>query len=187
MGRLAEVSDEDILEAGRALDGEGKSVNGWSLRSRLGRGKPERLFAVWKAHAPAEPSVPDPELTVDMVLPPKLIEYAGQAKANLTANLDGFCVSAYRLIEDAVNLRYKADLDRLSEEHDRMEAELQSAATEVERLDSALDDALEKVRDLASQLEETQRDAARAWTSRPSERKTRDEDGADLSRLYGRR
>jgi hypothetical protein len=47
--RPAEVTDEQIIEAGRRIQAEGKAVNGWSLRAFLGnKGKPQRNMAIWE-------------------------------------------------------------------------------------------------------------------------------------------
>lgn len=45
--RPAEVSDEQIIEAGLALKAAGRNVTGFALRQRIGGGNPTRLRAVW--------------------------------------------------------------------------------------------------------------------------------------------
>lgn len=62
--RPAAFSDDQILEAGRALVACGAAVNGFSLRKSLGGGNPKRLLDVWQrggaVDAPAESlQVPD--------------------------------------------------------------------------------------------------------------------------------
>ncbi|MBA6295645.1 hypothetical protein [Colwellia sp. MB02u-9] len=45
--RKAEVASEDIYEAGRKLEQEGKQVSGYKLKNIIGKGRPERLMKEW--------------------------------------------------------------------------------------------------------------------------------------------
>jgi hypothetical protein len=45
--RPVEVTDEAIIEAGRALVEQGRNVTGFALRKVIGSGAPNRLKAVW--------------------------------------------------------------------------------------------------------------------------------------------
>lgn len=48
--RKAEVSNDEIIDAGIALEFEGKTVTGYKLKNKIGRGRPDRLFEEWEKH-----------------------------------------------------------------------------------------------------------------------------------------
>ncbi len=48
--RKAEVSNDEIIDAGIALQFEGKTVTGYKLKTKIGRGRPDRLFEEWEKH-----------------------------------------------------------------------------------------------------------------------------------------
>ena len=49
MGNKPKFDDMEIVRAGIALRDAGEAINGWSLRTKLGGGKTDRLLAVWQA------------------------------------------------------------------------------------------------------------------------------------------
>lgn len=138
MGRPASVLDDEVVEAGRALEAAGKAVNGWSLRRQLGdRGKPDRLEQVWREHVAsgAAPEVDEPE--PEVALPPSVLEHNRETKERLTASIDGLYVSVYRLIDGHLRAQYKSDFDRLAADRADMEVRLNEATDAIERADEA--------------------------------------------------
>lgn len=45
--RPATFEPEQIIEAGRALQAEGRNITGFALRNRIGGGNPTRLRQIW--------------------------------------------------------------------------------------------------------------------------------------------
>ncbi len=130
MARAAEVSRDQIIEAGKALSAEGKRINGWSLRSLIGSGRPERLEAVWNEYlkeggTAADEAAVEPDQTT--VLPPHVHEKRAEWKAASEAHLDGLVISIYRFIETDLKAIFKADFDRLAAERQEMTDKLASA------------------------------------------------------------
>jgi chromosome segregation ATPase len=50
MGRVAEYSVEQIIEAGKSIDLAQKRVTPFSIREKLGGGSPERIKEIWEKH-----------------------------------------------------------------------------------------------------------------------------------------
>lgn len=67
--RPAEFESKDIIEAGLALQSEGRNVTGFAIRSRIGGGRADRLIEVWKEYKATEAAVtaePVAELPVEL-------------------------------------------------------------------------------------------------------------------------
>lgn len=63
--RPATFEPEQIIEAGRALQAEGRNITGFALRNRIGGGNPTRLRQIWdeyQASQHAAESLPVTEL-----------------------------------------------------------------------------------------------------------------------------
>lgn len=142
--RPAEVSADQVREAGQRLVAQGKRVSGWLLRRALGdRGKPDRLMQLWEqerdADVPQDGPQPD---AAPVMLPPGVAEMADQARTALIAQLDGIVVAVVRHVETALQNRYKADFDRLAAERADMEDQLAAASASVGATEGVLADAL---------------------------------------------
>lgn len=158
--RPAEVTNTEIVAAGRRLLAEGKKVNGWSLRAAVGnRGKPERLAEIWgRAEADGTPQpVSQPEPTV---LPPGVAEMADEARGALVAQFDGILLRVVRQTEMELQARYKTDFDRLTTERADMSEQLATASASVGETEQALADALADADALRARLAEAETSAA---------------------------
>lgn len=52
--RPPEVTDVDVVNAGKRIQAAGQRVSGYQLRKTIGRGAPERLMAIWDVHTAGE-------------------------------------------------------------------------------------------------------------------------------------
>lgn len=129
--RRPEVSDDEILSAGRKLCTEGKEVTGWSLRVAVGdRGKPARLYEVWKAtEEVAAHAVPDARA---VQLPPRLDEHRVAMQQRSAADLDGLVLATWRAAEEIAESRTREERDLARATIERSEQELADAAASVE-------------------------------------------------------
>lgn len=174
--RPAEVSPDQVREAGQRLLAGGKRVNGWSLRRALGdRGRPDRLMAVWEQErdVAASQDAPQPD-AAPVSLPPGIAEMAEQARTALVAQLDGIVLAVVRQAETDLRSRYKADFDRLAAERADMEDQLAAAVASVGVTEGALADAAAEADALRARLVEAEKAAAvAAERSRAVEEKAR--------------
>lgn len=150
--RPVTVADEDVVTAGRRLQAEEKAVNGWSLRSAIGRGRPKRLAEVWqRAQADTAPPARGEERD-GVALPPGVAEMAAHARGEIVARFDGIVLAACRQIEDGVKARYKADFERLTDERATGAAQLEQASSILEASDERAAAAEAEVAELRLQL-----------------------------------
>ncbi|CAH2602254.1 conserved protein of unknown function [Rhodovastum atsumiense] len=154
MMQLAEITRAEVLDAGQRLLGEGKKVNGWSLRRAIGdRGKPELLMAEWEqARSEGLAESAGPAEGTAIVLPPGIAEAMEQARLELVARFDGLLFSLVRSSEESLKARYKDDFDRLAAERAQMAEDLASASASIEATEARLAEALAETAALRAQL-----------------------------------
>lgn len=145
--RPAEITNDQIIEAGKALQAEGRRVTGFALRQRAGGGNPSRLRQIWdeyaQGHAEAEPA---PELPAEVAEGlASAREVLAEQLAELVGRLHGQAVlAAERRVTEAVRAA--------GEQREMAEREMADAAKMVEALEAELDDAKALVGELQEQL-----------------------------------
>lgn len=76
MGRLAEFTEEQIIDAGLTLQSFGTKVSPFSIRESLGGGDPKRIKVIWEAFIEREKNQSEVNQTRDNIeLPHELTEY----------------------------------------------------------------------------------------------------------------
>lgn len=86
--RPATYEPEQIIEAGLALQAEGRNITGFALRNQVGGGNPTRLRQIWDEYQASQSTVvtePVAELPVEMAEEVKTVSAAlsGQQNAGL--------------------------------------------------------------------------------------------------------
>lgn len=77
--RPATYEPEQIIEAGLALQAEGRNITGFALRSRIGGGNPGCLRQIWDEHLASQSTVvsePVAELPVEVAEEVKVVSAA---------------------------------------------------------------------------------------------------------------
>ena len=75
--RPTEISDEDIIKAGKGLLAAGRNVTGFALRQRVGGGSAPRLKQVWDEHISSQSVV---SIEQEAELPVELEEQLKEVK-----------------------------------------------------------------------------------------------------------
>ena len=142
MARPAELSEEQIIEAGNILLSAGRVVTGFALRAQLGSGRANRLKQVWEHHQDSlrPPEAPAAELP---------IELADRIKALNTEIGDRFHVIAADLHQRAV----RAAEARVGELVRNLDAQRSQADREVADAGETVDDIEAKLAEVQSQLD----------------------------------
>ncbi len=172
-----QVSPEQVVQAAAALVAQGKATNGWSLRGVIGKGKPERLLAVWQGQqesgqptpAAAEPEVP--------VLPPAIADHLAEAVERVAADLRGLVGQAWSRAADLAARRVQEEVEEARARVVALEDEVAEAARVLDETDQAAA-ALADERDGARE----EADAARRATA-AAEQTARERAAADAARL----
>ncbi|HEY2452374.1 MAG TPA: DNA-binding protein [Scandinavium sp.] len=151
--RPATYEPEQIIEAGLALQAEGRSITGFALRTRVGGGNPTRLRQIWDEYQASQSAVvtePVAELPV---------EVAEEVKAVSAALAERITQLATELNDKAVRAaeRRVAEVTRAAgEQTAQAERELTDAAQTVDDLEEKLDE-MEAGNDRLTQALETER------------------------------
>lgn len=167
--RPATYEPEQIIEAGLALQAEGRNITGFALRSRTGGGNPGRLRQIWDDYLASQSTVvaePVAELPV---------EVAQEVAAVSTALADRISQLATELNDKAVRAaeRRVAEVTRAAGE--------QTAQAERELADAAL-----TVDDLEEKLDELQDENERLTLALESERSMRQQQDVEMAQLKER-
>ncbi|EBY2669939.1 hypothetical protein FAS33_24170 [Salmonella enterica subsp. enterica serovar Newport] len=135
--RPATFEPEQIIEAGRALQAEGRNITGFALRNRIGGGNPTRLRQIWdeyQASQHAAESLPVTELPAEIAEEVKAVSTAlAERLTHLVTKLNDKAVRAaeYRVTEITRTA---------AEQAAQAEQEFADAARTVECLEGKLDE-----------------------------------------------
>jgi chromosome segregation ATPase len=134
--RPADITPEQIIEAGQALLAAGRNVTGFALRQRLSGGNANRLKQIWEEYAASQAvtrAEPVAELPVEVAdaLKAEVEALVGRV-TNLVVDLNDRAVKAAE--------RRVAELVRTTgEQREQMERELADASTAVDEMESQLE------------------------------------------------
>lgn len=130
----ATVTPADISGAAATLQAAGEQITGWRLRRVLGRGRPDRLEAIWREQqAEAAPTpAPEPEAPP---LPPAISEHLAAAEERALADVRGLVAAAWRLAADLAARRVADEIRDARGRVAVLEAELTEAGRAVEAAD----------------------------------------------------
>lgn len=135
--RPATFEPDIIIEAGLALQAEGRKITGFALRGRIGGGNPARLKQIWEEYQASQAQVnaePVAELPVEVAEEVKLVTQAlAERISQLATELNDKAVRAAE--------RRVAEITRAAgEQMAQAESELADAAQTVEDLETRFDD-----------------------------------------------
>lgn len=153
LGRPADITDEQIIEAGNTLTKANRNVTGFALRKLTGGGDPKRLREVWDRHH-ATQAVSNAEPVVELPL-----EVAESLAALTKGLVDKINVLALELNDKAVKTQERrvADVLRAAREQQaQSERELADASQAVDELEAMLADEKARVGGLTKHLAEVQ-------------------------------
>lgn len=151
--RPAEISQEQIIEAGKALQAEGRNITGFALRQRVGGGNPARMRQVWDEYVQTQAgTVAAPEVE----LPAEVAEGLASASQALVDRLSALVASLNEQAVRAADRRVTEAVRSAGEQREQAERELADAAQAVEELEVRLRQAQEQGEALRQQLEALQ-------------------------------
>ena len=140
--RPVEFTDEQVVEAGRTLQAQGRNITGFALRKLVGGGDPTRLKQRWDAHQ-ASTTAGEPETIVELpievanVVEGLAVELAGRLKTLAVEVNDKAVKAAERRVSEVVKAA--------GEQASQAERELSDAATAVDELETVVAELQEQV------------------------------------------
>ena len=154
MARVA-VADEVIIEAGKEIEAEGRVVNGFGLRRKIGSGEQRRLYEVWAQYKTQHD--PEPELSRSTIheLPTNVLLKLDKINLELSGQLKALVINIYDLAKQDIQGQLKHAIEIQEEKQDLLQQALDDA-------DSALNEVAAEADALRTQLESMERDLQQA-------------------------
>ncbi len=151
--RPADVTKDQIIDAGAVLRAAGRNITGFALRQKIGGGNPARLKQIWDEHVindGAAPAAPSPEL------PPEIAERVATHGRELAERLAALAVALNADAIAAAERRVTSVLAEAASQREQVERELLDAAQMVEDLEGKLEDAAKSADVLQERLDGSQ-------------------------------
>ena len=153
MGRAPEVTDEEIIAAGRKLDavGEVNATRLWKACNEHGR--PDRLLEVWKEYKRGQSDQPLANAGAPALpIPEAAQRLAAGLKGELSTGIDRALASIYREVEDAVQGRFRQELADLTAVRESHRGEIEEALAAIGDMSVARDGREIRIKDLEGAL-----------------------------------
>lgn len=178
--RPAEVADEQVIAAGKALQEAGQSVTGYALRRKVGGvGSAARLAAIWAKHQATQQAQPAPLAD----LPVEVAEQLGAITKELG---DRLATLTHGLYDKAVRAaeRRVTDLIRTVEEtRGQAEREIADADQAVSELETSLEQTREALADLETRHQQAVADGQAKDIELATQRERLAADHQEIERL----
>ena len=147
--RPAEVTTEQIIEAGKFLAESGRNITGFALRQKIGGGNPTRLRQIWEEHQAGQAAV---KVEPVAELPIEVAEEVTTVTAELTARLARLALELNDKAVKTAERRVAEVVRAAGEQREQAERELVDAGQAVEDLENNLEAAQVAGAELDKQL-----------------------------------
>jgi hypothetical protein len=132
--RPPEVTNEEILAAGKEIQSQGKKVTGWGIRSVLGRGNANRFKTIWD-----EFSNQNKQDETDLRLPVELEDLVSELEQNVVSQIRPLTVKLYEGALKAAQKQVSETSRELKQTKEDAEAEMQEADAIIQGLEKRLE------------------------------------------------
>jgi len=157
MGRRAEFTDEQIIDAGKAISAEGKPVSTFAIRNRLQGGSSERIKSVWSNYVVQQESLIEPE-DPEVELPSEIAEILEKNQKTANAQLEKLTIEGYKVAQQVAEKRvkstieeYQSKIDLFEESENQASIALDSSDKKIEELELIIESLTEKNESLISE------------------------------------
>lgn len=147
--RPADVTKDQIIDAGAVLRAAGRNITGFALRQKIGGGNPARLKQIWDEHVTSDgaaPAAPAPEL------PPEIAERVATHGRELAERLTALAAELNADAIAAAERRVTSVLAEAAAQREQAERELLDASQTVEDLENKLEEAVKSADVLQERL-----------------------------------
>jgi len=157
MGRRAEFTDEQIIEAGKAISVEGKPVSTFAIRNRLQGGSSERIKSVWSNYVVQQESLIEPE-DPEVELPSEIIAILEKNQKTAQAQLEKLTVEGYKVAQQVAEKRvksttedYQSKIGLFEDSENQASIALEASDKKIEELELLIESLTEKNESLISE------------------------------------
>lgn len=112
MGRKAVFSDEQIINAGKAIEADGKPVSPFAIRNMLNGGSTDRIKEVWHQYT-QQLSVGDTDTSTEeeIDLPVEIQEALDKNSSSALNHLEKLATESYRIAQQVAEKRVKSTIE----------------------------------------------------------------------------
>jgi len=155
MARHAEVKEEDIIDAGVALENSGKRANSGAIRVKLGnRGGFARIKEVWENHVKTrEDANETSEDDGNIELPSEIQESLERNIKQAVKNLENITVNSYKVAQQIAEKRVSSTIDEYKAKIDDFEESEQQAGVALEACDEQISNLYDEIENLQGKNE----------------------------------
>ncbi|MCF2948827.1 DNA-binding protein [Paraglaciecola aquimarina] len=191
MGRRAEFSDQQIIEAGKAITAEGKLVSPFAIRNRLQGGSSERIKIVWSEYLSQQESIVE-EKVEEIELPTEIAEKLEKNQQTAINQLEKLAMESYKVAQQVAEKRVKSTIDDYQSKILEYEESENQASLAIESSDNKIDELEAEIDVLQSRNEELVAENSRllglleANESRIKQLEIKEVEFDKLQRAYGK-
>jgi hypothetical protein len=153
MGRKAEFSDQQIIDAGKAIESEGKPISTFAIRNRLNGGSSERIKTVWAEYTAHQETIIEEEIP-DIELPTEISEKLEKNQQTAKSQLEKLAIESFRVAQQVAEKRVKSTIDDYQSKIREYEESENQASIALESSDKKIDDLEGEIDLLQSRNEE---------------------------------
>lgn len=136
LGRTPEVSDDDIIDAGKMLLDDGTRVTGFALRRAVGnRGDASRLYRVWNAYLETTRNSPNNH---GIELSSELSDILSTMSKKFVADLESMAKQMNATAVQSAEYRVRQAIKLAEEREQNAEAEVKDAMLIIQELEKQL-------------------------------------------------
>lgn len=155
MARHAEVKEQDIIDAGVALENSGKRANSGSIRVKLGnRGGFARIKEVWEKHISNRGTGDsDVDSDTDIELPAEIQDNLERNSKQAVKNLEAITVNSFRVAQQIAEKRVSSTIEEYKAKIEDFEESEQQAGIALEACDEQISDLHDEIESLQTKNE----------------------------------
>ncbi len=154
MARHAEVKEQDIIDAGIALENSGKRANSGSIRVKLGnRGGFVRIKEVWEKHISNRGSVNSDIDDSDIELPAEIQDNLERNSKQAVKNLEAITVNSFKVAQQIAEKRVSSTIEEYKVKIEDFEESEQQAGIALEACDAQISNLHDELESLQAKNE----------------------------------
>ncbi|MFT5296746.1 MAG: chromosome segregation ATPase [Colwellia sp.] len=155
MARHAEVTEQEIINAGTALESTGKRANSGSIRVKLGnRGGFSRIKEVWGKHVTnRETDDLSSDNDADIELPAEIQDNLERNSKQAVKNLEAITVNSFKVAQQIAEKRVSSTIEEYKAKIEDFEESEQQAGIALESCDNQISDLNDEVESLLNKNE----------------------------------
>lgn len=148
--RPVEVTSEQVIEAGKALEEAGRNVTGFALRSKIGGGTPKRMKEVWDSFKRDRDGPRTPEAPT--ALPAEVGEAVAAINKELTDRIAQLAIGLFGTVTAEANNRIRSVEEQAKEARRQADQELSDAQSTLDELEQRVIDGVAEIERLRLEL-----------------------------------